>query len=256
MTSETLANDLKGKIVLVTGGSRGIGQAIVQGMARHGAQVEFCYRADHDAARLVLMEAVVQGWSVRSHQTNVADAQAVNALVDRLLAAHGRIDVLVNNAGTFPSCPVTEMSDDAWDYVLRTNLSSVFYCCRAVLPGMIAAQAGAIINLASVAGQRGSAYHAHYAAAKGGVIAFTRSLAREVSQYNVRVNAVSPGRIATDLLLDQAGDSEHERWQRDTPAQRLGTPEEVAAAVVFLASDAGGYIMGETLSVNGGLLMD
>lgn len=256
MTTYHTPNDLSGKVALVTGGSRGIGRAIVLGLAQRGARVEFCYRADGAAAAATVTAAIAQGGSVRAHQADVSDPRAVDGLITGLLAAHGRIDILVNNAGHFPSRPVMEISDEEWASVLAVNLSAVFYCCRAVLPGMIEARDGAIINLASVAGQRGSAYHAHYAASKGGVLAFTRSVAREVSQYNVRVNAVSPGRVATDLLLAQADATEHERWRRDTPARRLGTPEEVAAAVIFLASDAGSYIMGETLSVNGGLLMD
>ena len=169
---------------------------------------------------------------------------------------YGKIDVLVNNAGTFPAHAVVDIDDDEWNLVLQTNLYATFYCCRAVLPGMIAANEGAIVNLASMAGQRGSAYHAHYAAAKGGVLAFTRSLAREVIRHNIRVNAVSPGRIATDLLLDHSDPAEYARWMADTPAQRLGAAEEVAAAVVFLASPASAYIVGETIAVNGGLLMD
>jgi NAD(P)-dependent dehydrogenase (short-subunit alcohol dehydrogenase family) len=139
---------------------------------------------------------------------------------------------------------------------VRTNLYSVFYGCQAVLPGMIAAGGGAIVNIASIAGQRGSARHAHYAAAKGGVLAFTRSLAREVIEHNIRVNAVSPGRIATDLLVNDQTAHEFARWMADTPARRLGTPEEVADAVLFLASPASSYLVGETIAVNGGLLME
>lgn len=148
------------------------------------------------------------------------------------------------------------MDDAVWDDVIRANLYSVFYTCRAVLPMMIAAGNGAIVNMASVAGQRGSALHAHYAAAKGGVLAFTRSLARETAAQHIRVNAVSPGRIGTDLLLADASEADHIRWRADTPAQRLGTPEEVAAAVLFLLGPGATYITGETISVNGGLLMD
>jgi 3-oxoacyl-[acyl-carrier protein] reductase len=243
-----------GKVILVTGGSRGIGRAIVLAFASLGGQVIFCYRTDQNAADVVVSAAAAD--KVVAIQADVGDRGAVDRMVESVSARYGRIDVLVNNAGIFPAGPVRDMSDEMWDQVLRTNLYSVFYCCRAVLPGMIDNGGGVIVNMASVAGQRGSALHAHYAAAKGGVLAFTRSLAREVSSQNIRVNAVSPGRIATDLLLDQQDEREHVRWMADTPARRLGAPEDVAAAVLFLASPAAAYVMGETLAVNGGLLMD
>jgi 3-oxoacyl-[acyl-carrier protein] reductase len=245
-----------GKVILVTGGSRGIGRAIVLAFAALGGQVIFCYRTDQNAAGVVVSAAAADSLQVAAIQADVGDRGAVDRMVESVYARDGRIDVLVNNAGIFPAGPVRDMSDEIWDQVLHTNLYSVFYCCRAVLPGMINNGGGVIVNMASVAGQRGSALHAHYAAAKGGVLAFTRSLAREVSSQNIRVNAVSPGRIATDLLLDQQDEREHARWMADTPARRLGAPEDVAAAVLFLASPAAAYMMGETLAVNGGLLMD
>ncbi len=256
MTSHVEAGHFAGKRVLVTGGSRGIGRAIVLAFARLGADVAFCYRADRAAAEAVTEAAANSGGQAVGYQTDVGDAAAVMALVNRVQETYGAIDVLVNNAGTFPAAKVIDMTPADWDGVVRTNLNAVFYCCRAVLPGMIAAGGGAIVNMASVAGQRGSARHAHYAAAKGGVLAFTRSLAREVIEQNVRVNAVAPGRIETDLLLDGPNELEYARWMADTPARRLGTPEEVADAVLFLASPASSYIVGATLAVNGGLLME
>jgi len=245
-----------GQRVLVTGGSRGIGRAITLAFARLGAEVFFCYRSDRAAAQAVLREAEAEGLRVQGYQTDVTDQRAVQQLVADVQTAAGRIDVLVNNASFFPSAAVLEMTAEEWDTALRTNLYAVFYCSQAVLPGMMAAGGGAIINIASVAGQRGSARHAHYAAAKGGVLAFTRSLAREVIAYNIRVNAVSPGRIATDLLISEENAQEYARWMADTPARRLGTAEEVADAVLFLASPLSAYIVGETIAVNGGLLME
>ncbi len=256
MTDKRIEESLSDQVALVTGGSRGIGRAIVLALAQAGAAVTFCYRRDHEAAQEVVTAASATGHKVDAQQVDVSDRRAIDELVAGLHRRYGRVDIVVNNAGIFPSCPVAEMSDEEWDRVLHTNLDAVFYSCRAVIPGMIARREGAIVNLASVAGQRGSAFHAHYAAAKGGVLAFTRSLAREVAPYNVRVNALSPGRIATDLLLEEADEEEHARWRADTPARRLGTPEEVAAAVLFLAGPGATYIMGETLAVNGGLLMD
>ena len=256
MTPPVEANHFAGKCVLVTGGSRGIGRAIVLAFAGLGADVAFCYRSDRAAAVAVTEAAANRGGQATGYQADVGDAAEVTALVNRVQATRGAIDVLVNNAGTFPAAKVIDMTPADWDSVVRTNLSAVFYCCRAVLPAMIAAGGGAIVNMASVAGQRGSARHAHYAAAKGGVLAFTRSLAREVIEHNIRVNAVAPGRIETELLLAGPNDAEYARWMADTPARRLGTPEEVADAVLFLASPASSYMVGATLAVNGGLLME
>lgn len=256
MTNDSREHPLAGCTALVTGGSRGIGRAVVLALGAAGADVEFCYRRDHAAAAALVAAANDAGSVVSAHPLDVAERAAVDQWVERALARTGRIDVLVNNAGHFPARAVVDMSDAEWDSVMRTNLYGVFHTCRAVAPAMIAAGQGVIVNMASVAGQRGSALHAHYAAAKGGVLAFTRSLARELAVHNVRVNAVAPGRIATELLLDGADETEQARWRADTPIRRLGTPEEVAAAVVFLAGPSATYITGETLSVNGGLLMD
>lgn len=243
------------KVVLVTGGSRGIGRATTLAFARCGATVVFCYRSDQTAAQAVCDEGAALPGIIEATRRDVADSHAVGRMVEEVLRKHGRIDVLVNNVGSFPERAFVEIGDVEWAEALAVNLSSVFYCCRAVLPSMMAARSGAIINVASVAGQRGSARHAHYAAAKGGVLALTRSLAREVAAHNIRVNAVAPGRIATDLLMEHATPAEQARWTSDTPAQRLGLPEEVAAAVLFLADPANGYMIGETLCINGGLYM-
>jgi 3-oxoacyl-[acyl-carrier protein] reductase len=250
------SNEFVGKVALVTGGTRGIGRAVVWSFAHQGCRVAFCYHSNRTAADDLCREAEAKGFVVEGEPVDVADATAVTRWVDGVLARHERVDILVNNAGSFPKQTVLEMSHDDWERVLRLNLSSVFYCCKAVLPAMIRQGGGAIVNLASIAGKRGSAYHAHYAAAKGGVLALTRSLARELIVHNIRVNAVCPGRIETDLLLADAGSGDQERWRADTPFRRLGTAEEVAAAVLFLASSAASYIVGETLDVDGGLLMD
>ena len=254
--ANAMSGDFAGQTVLVTGGSRGIGRAVVLAFAAQGAQVAFCYHSNHAAASALCQEAAAAGWTVHAYQADVADQAQAETFVDQAVARFGRVDVLVNNAGRFARTPVAEMDPVEWDQVIRSNLYSVFYCCRAVLPHMARQGSGCIINLASIAGKRGSAYHAHYAAAKGGVLAFTRTLAKEVIGQGIRVNAVSPGRIATDLLLAEAGPDEEARWRADTPIRRLGTPEEVAAAVLFLAGAGAGYIVGETLDVDGGLLMD
>jgi 3-oxoacyl-[acyl-carrier protein] reductase len=251
--------DFTDQVVLVTGGTRGIGRAVSLAFARYGATVMACYHSDVAAAEQLLQDGA--GWpgQIQTVQVDIGDSATVNRLVDMAAADYRPITILVNNAGIFPHNAITDISDDEWARVLQTNLTGAFYCARAVLPAMIAAKAGVIVNIASIAGQRGSAYHAHYAAAKGGLLALSRSLAREVSQHNVRVNAIAPGRIETDMLMAQAGQGhnggEYERWLRETPLHRLGSADEIAAAVLYLASPAGAYIIGETLAVNGGIYM-
>jgi 3-oxoacyl-[acyl-carrier protein] reductase len=250
------SDEFAGKVVLVTGGSRGIGRAIVLAFAARGAHVAFCFRADAAAAESVVREACGRGGAVTAVRADVGVSAAAAGLVADVLAQHGRLDVLVNNAGVFPRRPFTEISDAEWDEVLRTNLYSAFYCSRAALPAMIRQGKGAIINMASISGRRGSAFHAHYAAAKGGLLALTRSLAKEAIPHGIRVNAVSPGRIDTEMMVVGYQTEEAARLLRDVPIGRFGTPEEVAQAVVFLASDASSYLVGETIEINGGLLMD
>jgi len=253
------ADEFSGKVALVTGGSRGIGKAIVLAFAERGCSVTFCYRSDHAAAEAVCAVGRQAGWPARAvcaAQADAGQSDQVERLVAGVLAQHGRIDILVNNAGEFPRRPFVEISDAEWERVLRTNLYSAFYCSRAALPAMMEAKQGAIINMASISGRRGSAFHAHYAAAKGGLLALTRSLAKEAIPHGIRVNAVSPGRIDTDMMVMGYTPDEAGRLLRDVPLGRLGTPEEVAEVVVFLASDASRYLVGETIEINGGLLMD
>lgn len=221
-----------------------------------GAHVAFCYRADGAAAERVCREAQALGRPATAVQADVGRSDQAAGLAAAVLAQQGRLDVLVNNAGVFPRRPFAEITDEEWDEVLRTNLSSAFYCARAALPAMIRQGQGAIINVASIAGRRGSAFHAHYAAAKGGLLALTRSLAKEAIPYGVRVNAVAPGRIDTEMMVVGYRSDEATRLLTDVPIGRFGSPEEVAQAVVFLASDASSYLVGETIEVNGGLLMD
>jgi 3-oxoacyl-[acyl-carrier protein] reductase len=250
------ADEFVGKAVLVTGGSRGIGRAIVLAFAGLGSHVTFCYRSDAAAAAAVVREAEARGGSATAVQADVGFSDQANALVANVVERHGRLDILVNNAGVFPRRPFVEISDAEWEGVLRTNLFSAFYCSRAALPAMIAAGRGAIINMASISGRRGSAFHVHYATAKGGLLALTRSLAKEAIAHGIRVNAVAPGRIDTDMMVVGYNPDETGRLLRDVPAGRFGTPEEVAETVIFLASDASSYLVGETIEINGGLLMD
>ncbi len=249
-------DEFAGKIVLVTGGSRGIGRAIVLAFAERDATVTFCYRADAAAAAAVVQEAAARGGTAVAVQADVGISAQATALVEGVLAQHGRLDVLVNNAGIFPRRPFVEISDAEWEEVLRANLFSAFYCCRAALPAMMAAGQGTIVNMASISGRRGSAFHAHYAAAKGGLLALTRSLAKEAIPHGIRVNAVAPGRIDTAMMVVGYQPAEAARLLRDVPIGRFGTVEEVAQVVLFLASTSSSYLVGETIEVNGGLLMD
>ena len=256
MTDYLSTREFAGKVALVTGGSRGIGRAIVLAFAGLGCKVTFCYRSDRAAAEAVCQEAAGLDWQVRAVQADVGFSEEAQRLVDGVLAEHGRIDILVNNAGVFPRRPIVEIDDTEWEEVMRSNLYSAFYCSRAALPAMMRQRSGAIVNLGSISGKRGSRYHAAYAAAKGGLFAFMRSLAKEAIPYGIRVNAVCPGRVATDIFGEQMTPAELDRFLAEAPIGRLSSPEEVAQAVVFLASGASSYIVGETLDVDGGLLMD
>ncbi len=249
------AEEFKGRVALVTGGSRGIGRSIVLGLADVGCQVTFCYKSDHAAAGAVCQEAQGRGTAVEAVQADVGYSDPVNRLVKGVLDKHGRIDILVNNAGVFKRRPVVEIDDEEWDRTLRSNLYSAFYTARAVLPSMMAARRGSIVNIVSISGKRGSAMHAPYAAAKGGLMALTRTLAKEAIPYGVRVNAITPGRVATDMLQAYPP----EEWKRlvaEIPAGSFGDPDDIARAVLFLCSDTSSYIVGETLDVDGGLTMD
>ncbi len=250
------AAEFAGKVALVTGGSRGIGRAIALAFGQLGCRVAICYRASADAAEAVCAEARAAGGEMRAYLADVGQSAAAAGLVESVMRDFGRLDILVNNAGVFPRTPVVDIGDAEWEEVLRSNLYSTFYCSRAALPHMIRQGGGAIVNIGSIAGKRGSRFHAAYAAAKGGVFAFTRSLAKEAIPYGVRVNAVCPGRVETEIFGSQLDAAERARFLAEAPIGRLSTPDEVAAAVVFLAGSASSYVVGETLDVDGGLLMD
>lgn len=261
LTDPLAPYDFTGQVVLVTGGTRGIGRAISLAFARYGATVLAAYHSNQSAAEALEADAAKWPGTLHAVQLDVGDSRAVNRVVAQIQERHGAVTMLINNAGIFPYNAVVDIDDDEWDQVLQTNLTGAFYCARAVVPAMLEAQDGVIINISSVSGQRGSAYHAHYAATKGGMLAFSRSLARELSQHNIRVNAIAPGRIDTEMLETQAAtgrksddkSDDYARWLSETPLHRLGTGEDIAAAVLFLASPAGAYIVGETLGVNGGI---
>jgi 3-oxoacyl-[acyl-carrier protein] reductase len=236
---------LEGKTALVTGASKGIGKAIATELAAAGAAVVVGYRSGRDEA-----EALATQLGGRAIQADVSNADEAKRLVEEA----GELDILVNNAGLTRDGVLARMSDDDWRTVLETNLSSVFYTCRAVTRPMMKKRAGAIVNVSSIVGVHGNWGQANYAASKAGIIGFTKSLARELGSRNVRANVVAPGYVKTqltDVLPEEATGA----MLGNTPLGRLGEPEDVAGAVRFLCSDAASFITGEVLLVDGGLGM-
>ncbi len=246
--------EFDGKVVLVTGGTRGIGRACAKAFAAQGARVAICGRSAEAADAAAQAIAGESGGEVRGFVADVGNPESVAALIRSIEEFLGPIDILVNNAGITRDGLLMRMKDEDWDAVIATNLSGAFYCCRAVARAMLKKRAGRIINLSSIIGLRGQAGQANYAAAKGGVIAFTKALAQELASRNVTVNAVAPGYIDTDMT-GQLTDEQRTAVIDKVPLKRSGTADEVAAAVCFLASDAAGYITGSVLTIDGGLSM-
>ncbi len=246
---------LAGRRVVVTGGSRGIGRAVVLACAREGAAVAFNYASNEAAAAETASAARALGAAVCTGRADVADAAAVAAFFAQVRAdLGGPADVLVHNAAVTHDALLMMTGDAAWNRVLDTNLTGAFLCTKIALRGMIGGHWGRIINVVSPAAFLGKEGAGAYAASKGGLVAMTKSLAREVARYGITVNAVSPGLVETGLIAGMA--PEHrETLQRRIPLGRLATPEEVAAAVLYLASTGASYVTGTTLHVDGGLTM-
>lgn len=238
------------RVALVTGASRGIGRAIALRMAREGIATAVNYRGDADGAAGVVEAARAQGGEAEAFQADVADPAAAEALVAAVQERFGRLDLLVNNAGITRDGLVPRLSHADWTAVLDTNLASVFYCCKAALRPMVRQRFGRIVNVASVAGLIGNAGQANYAAAKAGMIGFTKSLAKEWASRGITANAVAPGFIETDLLAAMT-EARRAKMAEAIPLQRVGTPEEVADAVWFLTQAP--YVTGHVLVVDGGL---
>jgi 3-oxoacyl-[acyl-carrier protein] reductase len=247
-------NRLVGRTAIVTGGAKGIGRGIAEAFANEGADIAIADIVSHDQASPVIETIKEAGRRALFIRTDVADEQQVQSMVESAHTAFGHIDILVNNAGIFTQSLVENLSITDWDKVLGVNLRGTFLCTRFVLPYMLEQGWGRIINIASQLGYIGGQEVAHYSASKGGVIAFTKALAREVATRNVLVNAIAPGPILTDLLA-----SETEEWKAaklaELPIGRFGEVSEVAPTAVFLASDDATYYVGQTLGPNGGDVM-
>jgi 3-oxoacyl-[acyl-carrier protein] reductase len=244
-------SDLKGQVALVTGASRGIGAAIAVSLAAAGATVVGTATSDSGAEKI----SGVLGSSGRGAVLDISSDDSVQALISDIQAKEGPPTIVVNNAGITKDNLLLRMKAEEWDSVLSTNLSGVFRVCKATLRGMMKAKGGRIINISSVIGLMGNPGQANYAAAKAGIIGFSKSLAREVGSRNITVNVVAPGFIDTDRTRALA-EEQRAAMLGQVPLGRLGAAEDIANAVTFLASDAAAYVTGETLHVNGGMLMD
>jgi 3-oxoacyl-[acyl-carrier protein] reductase len=246
-------SDLANELAFVTGASRGIGRAIALELGRRGARVvgTATTAAGAQAITAALAEASLRG---RGVVLDVADGAAVEVLFKEIEASEGTPSILVNNAGVTRDGLLMRMSAEDWQVVIETDLSAVYRTCKAVMRGMMKARRGRIINIASVVGVMGNAGQANYAAAKAGMIGFSKSLAREVGSRGITVNVVAPGFIVTDMT-DALGEPAREALLRQVPLGKLGAPDDIAHAVAFLASPQAGYITGETLHVNGGMYM-
>jgi len=245
--------ELESEIALVTGASRGIGLAIALELGRQGATV-IGTATSNDGAGKIGAALQAQGIKGQGLVLNVTDQGSIDTALAEIQNAWGAPSILVNNAGITRDNLLMRMKDEEWDELIDTNLKSVFRMCKAVLRNMTKARKGRIVSISSLVGSSGNAGQCNYAAAKAGIVGFTKSLAREVGSRNITVNAVAPGMIDTDMTK-AISEGAHDEWAKKIPLQRLGTPEDVAAAVRFLASDEAAYITGHVLAVNGGMHM-
>ncbi len=243
---------LAGKVAIITGGARGIGRSIARRLAADGASVVIA-DVSRETAEATTKELEAAGRAAMAHGVNVTDAAQVAAMVEAAVGRFGRIDILVNNAGITRDGLILRMKDEEWDQVLAVNLDGAFYCSRAALRPMLKhKQGGRIINISSVVGCMGNVGQANYVASKAGIIGLTKALAREVAARGITVNAVAPGFIETEMTA-ALPDTVRQSMRAQIPLDRFGTPEDVASAVGFLASDGAGYITGQVIHVNGGM---
>jgi len=247
-------NMLDGKVALVTGGSRGIGRAIALQLATQGAKVAVNYAGNEAKALEVVDEIKAKGIEAIAIQADVSNADSVAKMVKEVITTFGSLDILVNNAGITRDNLIMRMKEDEWDDVINTNLKGVFNCTKAVTRQMMKQRSGRIINIASIVGVSGNPGQANYVAAKAGVIGLTKTTAKELASRNINVNAVAPGFITTDMT-DKLTDEMKTEMLKQIPLGRLGEPKDIAAIVTFLASEQGDYLTGQTIHVDGGMVM-
>lgn len=244
---------LQGKTAIITGASRGIGRGIAKVFAEQGANVAFTYSSSVQAAEELEKELSAYGVKVKGYQSNAANFNEAQKLVDDVIAAFGTVDILINNAGITKDNLLMRISEEDFDKVIEVNLKSVFNMTKAVQRIMLKNKAGSIINMSSVVGVKGNAGQTNYAASKAGVIGFSKSVALELGSRNIRCNVIAPGFIETEMT-DKLSADVVEGWRNAIPLKRGGTPEDVANVCVFLASDMSAYVTGQTINVDGGML--
>jgi len=244
---------LKEQVAIVTGGTKGIGKAICLLFAEEGARVVANFSKDVDAAEALMSEAKSKQLGIGLFKADITQFDQVKEMVEETFAQYGKIDILVNNVGLVRDNFLMLMSDEDWDSLLRTNLTSLFYCCKTVIRKMIPQRRGKIINISSISGILGTSGQTNYAATKGGVISFTKSLARELGPFNIHVNAVAPGLIESEVVSKMPKEKV-ETIIKSSSLGRIGKPEEVAQTVLFLASGHSDYITGQTIIVDGGII--
>lgn len=244
---------LEGKTALVTGGSRGIGRACVRALAEGGAKVAFVYHSNQEAAAGLVAELAAIDCQVQAIQADVTDAAKAEQIVEQLIESWGRLDILVNSAGIIRDGLFAAMTAEQWNAVIETNLNGVYNYCHAVTRPMMSQRAGSIVNVSSVAAEFGNRGQVNYAASKGAIDGLTRCLAKELAARKIRVNAVAPGMIETDMSEAVRNLAGAERINGMIPLKRIGKPEEIATVVAFLASDEASYLTGQVLRVDGGL---
>jgi 3-oxoacyl-[acyl-carrier protein] reductase len=247
---------LDGKKALITGGSRGIGRATAILFAKAGCDLAINYIKQKEAAEKVKEEIEKIGRECLVFKADISQKNDINSMIEGIMQKWGQIDILVNNAGIWTYGEMGKMSEETWAETMKINLDGVFYSCNAVVPYMKEKKRGWIISVSSTAAVRGEAFHSHYAASKGALVSFTKSLAAELGPYNIRVNCIAPGWVDTDMCSDVFSDSDfRDKVQESIPLRRIPPPEDIAGPILFLASDLAQHITGEVLNVNGGSVL-
>ncbi len=247
--------DLTGKTVLITGGSKGIGEACVRLFAKANSQIAFTYNSSESCASKIVDElnSIIK---IKAYKIDLNDLFGIEKKVNKIISEFGKVDILVNNAGIWKFGKSDEMSIEEWEETIRINLTGTFVFTKALIPIMKKNNFGRIINISSTAGQRGEPFYSHYAASKGGIISFTKSLAAELGEFNINVNCVAPGWVITDMTKNVFADEKYkEEIRNNFPIKKIASPEDIAGPVLFLASELANNINGEILNVNGGLVL-